>query len=88
MCSNRCPPAGINVKPNTEGCRPIKGVENHFWYNGEHKVVEMQEKKCYFLNIGYPHAVFHKGMGIRHYLMGSIAGQRDFECIRFMTDNN
>ena len=64
------------------------GVENHFWYNGEHKVVEMQEKKCYFLNIGYPHAVFHKGMGIRHYLMGSIAGQRDFECIRFMTDNN
>ena len=65
-----------------------KGVENHFWYNGEHKVVEMQEKKCYFLNIGYPHAVFHKGMGIRHYLMGSIAGQRDFECIRFMTDNN
>ena len=64
------------------------GVENHFWYNGEHKVVEMQEKKCYFLNIGYPHAVFRKGMGIRHYLMGSIAGQRDFECIRFMTDNN
>ena len=60
-----------------------KGVENHFWYNGEHKVVEMQEKKCYFLNIGYPHAVFHNGMGIRHYLMGSVAGQRDFECIRF-----
>ena len=65
-----------------------KGVENHFWYNGEHKVVEMQEKRCYFLNIGYPHAVFHKGMGIRHYLMGSIAGQRDFECIRFTTDKN
>ena len=58
------------------------GVENHFWYNGEHKVVEMEEKKCYFLNIGYKHAVYHKGQGIRHYLMGSIAGQRDFECIR------
>ena len=58
------------------------GVEYHFWYNGEHKVVEMEEKKCYFLNIGYKHAVYHKGQGIRHYLMGSIAGQRDFECIR------
>ena len=58
------------------------GVENHFWYNGEHKVVEMEQKKCYFLNIGYKHAVYHKGQDIRHYLMGSIAGQRDFECIR------
>ena len=29
------------------------GVENHFWYNGEHKVVEMKMKTCYFLNIGY-----------------------------------
>ena len=65
-----------------------KGVENHFWYNGEHKVVEMKEKRCYFLNIGYAHAVFHNGMGIRHYLMGSVAGQRDFECIRFTTEKN
>ena len=32
------------------------GVENHFWYNGEHKVVEMKMKTCYFLNIGYKHA--------------------------------
>ena len=65
-----------------------KGVENHFWYNGEHKVVEMEMKKCYFLNIGYKHAVYHKGNDLRHYLMGSIAGQRDFECIRFTADQN
>ena len=43
----------------------------------------MKEKRCYFLNIGYPHVVEHQGMGIRHYLMGSVAGnQKDFECIR------
>ena len=65
-----------------------KGVTNTFWYNGEEIKVEMKEKKCYFLNIGYPHMVEHQGMGIRHYLMGSVAGQRDFECIRFTTENN
>ncbi len=58
------------------------GVTNTFWYNGEEIKVEMKCKRCYFLNIGYPHMVEHQGMGIRHYLMGSIAGQRDFECIR------
>ena len=62
------------------------GVENHFWYNGEHKVVEMEMKKCYFLNIGYKHAVYHKGNDIRHYLMGSIAGQSDFECLRLTAE--
>jgi len=65
-----------------------KGVTNTFWYNGEEIKVEMKEKRCYFLNIGYPHMVEHQGMGIRHYLMGSIAGQRDFECIRFTTEKN
>ena len=65
-----------------------KGVTNTFWYDGEEIKVEMKEKTCYFLNIGYPHMVEHNGMGIRHYLMGSIAGQRDFECIRFTTENN
>ena len=64
------------------------GVTNTFWYNGEEIKVEMEEKKCYFLNIGYAHMVEHKGMGIRHYLMGSVAGQRDFECIRFTTEKN
>ena len=59
-----------------------KGVENHFWYKGEHIQFEMKEKRCYFLNIGYTHAVYHNGHDLRHYLMGSIAGQRDFECIR------
>lgn len=59
-----------------------QGVTNTFWYNGEEIKVEMKCKRCYFLNIGYPHMVEHQGMGIRHYLMGSIAGQRDFECIR------
>ena len=66
-----------------------KGVTNTFWYNGDEIKVEMQCKRCYFLNIGYPHSVLHNGMGIRHYLMGSVAGnQKDFECIRFITDNN
>ena len=66
-----------------------KGVTNTFWYNGDEIKVEMQCKRCYFLNIGYPHSVIHEGMGIRHYLMGSVAGnQKDFECIRFITDNN
>ena len=65
-----------------------KGVTNTFWYNGEEIKVEMKEKKCYFLNIGWPHMVEHNGMGIRHYLMGSVAGQRDFECIRFTTEKN
>jgi len=65
-----------------------KGVTNTFWYNGEEIKVEMKEKRCYFLNIGYPHMVEHQGMGIRHYLMGSIAGQLDFECIRFTTEKN
>ena len=59
-----------------------EGVTNTFWYNGEEIKVEMRCKRCYFLNIGYPHSVLHAGTGIRHYLMGSIAGQRDFECIR------
>ena len=59
-----------------------QGVTNTFWYNGDEIKVEMKCKRCYFLNIGYPHMVEHQGMGIRHYLMGSIAGQRDFECIR------
>ena len=60
-----------------------KGVTNTFWYNGDEIKVEMQCKRCYFLNIGYPHSVVHAGMGIRHYLMGSVAGnQKDFECIR------
>ena len=64
------------------------GVTNTFWYNGEEIKVEMKEKRCYFLNIGYAHMVEHQGMGIRHYLMGSVAGQRDFECIRFTTEKN
>ena len=60
-----------------------QGVTNTFWYNGEEIKVEMKCKRCYFLNIGYPHSVVHAGMGIRHYLMGSVAGnQKDFECIR------
>ena len=45
----------------------------------------MNMKTCYFLNIVYKHAVYHKGNDIRHYLMGSVAGQRDFECIRLST---
>ena len=65
-----------------------KGVTNTFWYNGDEIKVEMEEKRCYFLNIGYSHMVEHNGMGIRHYLMGSVAGQRDFECIRFTTEKN
>ena len=65
-----------------------KGVKNTVWYNGDEIKVEMKEKRCYFLNIGYAHMVEHQGMGIRHYLMGSVAGQRDFECIRFTTEKN
>ena len=61
-----------------------KGVTNTFWVNGEEIKVEMKCKRCYFLNIGYPHSVLHAGTGIRHYLMGSVAGQKDFECIRLL----
>ena len=66
-----------------------QGVTNTFWYNGDEIKVEMKCKRCYFLNIGYPHSVVHAGMGIRHYLMGSVAGnQKDFECIRFTAEKN
>jgi len=65
-----------------------KGVENHFWVNGEHIKVEMKEKRVYHLNIGYKHAVYHNGDNTRYYLMGSIAGQRDFECIRLKAGQN
>lgn len=59
---------------------PIQGnqnVENVFWdKDGEH-TLHMKEGRIYFLNIGYRHAVYHKGLNTRYYLMGSLESQED-----------
>ena len=58
------------------------GVVNRFWYKGEIYDFEMQEGKAYFLNVGYKHAVYHKGFDTRYYLLGTLGGQEDIECLR------
>ena len=59
-----------------------KGVINKFWYKGEEISYEMEEGKAYFLNIGYKHAVYHTGDEMRYYLLGTLGGQQDIECLR------
>ena len=59
-----------------------KGVVNRFWYKGEELDYEMEEGKAYFLNIGYRHAVYHNGNQNRYYLLGTLGGQEDIECLR------
>jgi len=60
-----------------------KGVVNKFWYKGEEITHEMEEGKAYFLNIGYKHSVEHNGEDMRYYLMGTLGGQQDIECLRY-----
>lgn len=59
-----------------------KGVINKFWYKGEEIEYEMEEGKAYFLNVGYKHAVYHNGNEPRYYLLGTLGGQEDIECLR------
>jgi hypothetical protein len=59
-----------------------EGVVNKFWYKGEIVSHEMQAGKAYFLNIGYKHSVEHNGDKERYYLMGTLGGQQDIECLR------
>ena len=42
----------------------------------------MEPGKCYFLNIGFKHAVYHEGNEDRIYLIGSLGGQQDIEPLR------
>lgn len=58
------------------------GVVNRFWCKGEEFDFEMQEGKAYFLNVGYKHAVYHNGNDVRYYLLGTLGGQEDIECLR------
>lgn len=58
------------------------GVVNRFYHRGEEFDYEMEEGKAYFLNVGYKHAVFHNGDDIRYYLLGTLGGQEDIECLR------
>lgn len=58
------------------------GVVNRFWYKGEQMDFHMTEGKAYFLNIGYKHAVYHNGENMRYYLLGTLGGQEDIECLR------
>tara|TARA_R110000787_G_scaffold179702_2_gene291687 strand:- start:72209 stop:72886 length:678 start_codon:yes stop_codon:yes gene_type:complete len=58
------------------------GVTNRFWYKGDECDFEMEEGKAYFLNVGYKHAVYHNGDEMRYYLLGTLGGQQDIECIR------
>jgi len=60
-----------------------EGVENKFWLKGEEKTFNLEHGKVYFLNIGYTHAVYHKGSSERRYLIGSLGGQQDIESIRY-----
>lgn len=54
-----------------------EGVVDRFWCRGEEFDFEMENGKCYFLNIGFKHAVFHNGPKTRVYLIGSLGGQED-----------
>lgn len=58
------------------------GVINKFWYKGEEIEYEMKEGRAYFLNVGYKHAVYHNGSEPRYYLLGTLGGQEDIECLR------
>jgi hypothetical protein len=60
-----------------------EGVENKFWLKGEENTFNLEHGKVYFLNIGYTHAVYHKGPSERRYLIGSLGGQQDIESIRY-----
>tara|TARA_Y100001963_G_scaffold41650_1_gene58334 strand:+ start:8182 stop:8922 length:741 start_codon:yes stop_codon:yes gene_type:complete len=60
-----------------------KGVRNVFWKGSEEFEYSMEPGKCYFLNIGFKHAVYHEGKEERVYLIGSLGGQQDIEAIRF-----
>lgn len=65
---------------------PIDGcedVENIFWDNGKEYKYYLEPGKVYFLNIGYKHAVYHKGNKERRILLGSLGGQEDIETIRY-----
>lgn len=54
------------------------GVINVFWdRDGNERVLRMKCGSIYFLNIGYRHAVYHKGDETRYYLMGSLESQED-----------
>lgn len=54
-----------------------EGVVDRFWCKNESQDFEMENGKCYFLNIGYKHAVYHNGPKTRVYLIGSLGGQED-----------
>lgn len=55
-----------------------EGVDNIFWdKDGNEHILNMKEGRIYFLNIGYRHAVYHRGKNIRHYLIGSLESQED-----------
>ena len=54
-----------------------EGVDNVFYDKGEEHVYNLEHGKCYFLNIGYKHAVYHRGDKVRRYLIGSLGGQQD-----------
>lgn len=59
---------------------PIKGNEgviNKFHVKDKTYSYEMENGKCYFLNIGYKHSVSHQGSNDRYYLIGSLDGQED-----------
>jgi|TARA_R110000764_G_scaffold228610_3_gene319215 hypothetical protein len=60
-----------------------EGVENKFWLKKEENTFNLEHGKVYFLNIGYTHAVYHKGTSERRYLIGSLGGQQDIESIRY-----
>ena len=52
-------------------------VINQFRRNGEIEEYVLEAGKAYFLNIGYPHAVFNRGVDPRISLMFSLDGTDD-----------
>lgn len=56
-------------------------VINQFRRNGEIEEYVLEAGKAYFLNIGYPHAVFNRGVDPRIALMFSLDGTDDLDQI-------
>lgn len=54
-----------------------EGVTNRFWFKGKEYDYYLENEKCYFLNIGHKHAVYHNGDKTRVYLIGTLGGQED-----------
>lgn len=59
--------------------RGNEGVIHKFHVKDKVYEYEMENGKCYFLNIGFNHSVHHLGNEERFYLIGSLDGQRDIE---------